>query len=171
MTFLILTPYSDDEDEFPIVIAETDDVDAIPQALAAAHAIHGDVFLAERLTFDKSPRSAIPGELTRAIDAWNAMPKGIPVPRIGSNRARFLPPYRRWKKEVGPRDYLLEALVVDVEATPFCWPWIHFGWLFGKKEGTFNSEKLHRGQWKTLGQPKRERTADEIAGFPQQDGV
>jgi hypothetical protein len=120
--------------------------------LAEVRAQHPDAFLAEPLTSNVAAKNAIPGELARAVDAWNAMPKSVTVPRLRGNLSRFVAPYRKWKKEAGQRDYLLEQLVADVAAMPFCWPWIRFAWLFGKKAGELNSEKLRteaaRGGWK-----------------------
>lgn len=121
------------------------------EALVATRREHPDAFLSEPLTGNPA-KGALPGELARAIEAWNAMPQSVTAPRLRGNLTRLVAPYRKWKEAAGDRDYLLEQLVADVEATPFCWGWIRFPWLFGKKNGELNSEKLHgevaRGGWR-----------------------
>lgn len=108
--------------------------------------------LAETLIPFADPRTAIPGELDRAIDAWNAMTarvkKKVPgAQHIASveKRARYVKPYRKWRDAIGERFYMLEELPVAVEEQPFLWQTITFGWLFGKKRetGEFHSDKVH----------------------------
>lgn len=151
MTFLILYPL----DDLGALIYKAS---ILPESCSPAQASkvlaayresdQPSAFLAETLIVKEQAKGALPGELARAIEAWNAMPKEVTVPRLRGNLSRLVAPYRRWKKEAGERDYLLEQLVADVAATPFCWPWIRFPWLFGKKNGELNSEKLRSGQWK-----------------------
>lgn len=144
MTFLILYPINDG------VYAGMSVTNAnLDEGLARITREHPEAFVAEQLTGAAAEKSGgVPGELARAIEAWNAMPNEVTVPRLRGNLSRFNGPYRKWKREAGARNYLLEQLVADVIATPFCWPWIRFSWLFGKKNGELNSEKLRSGQWK-----------------------
>jgi hypothetical protein len=102
------------------------------------------VGLAEILSASADPRTAIPGELDRAIDAWNLMTHRIKahVSKV-TNRDRLVKPFRKWKCEIGQRTYMLEQLMPDIEAQPFIWQTITFGWLFRAKSGEFNSDKLH----------------------------
>lgn len=114
--------------------------------LVAIRKAFGDgLLIAEPITSDfDTMKSAIPGELDRAIDAWNAMTARINV-HIDKvqNRARLVAPFRKWKKAIGRREYLLEQLIADVEAQPYIWPTIRFPWLFRIKDGDFNSDKVH----------------------------
>lgn len=171
MTFLILYPL-DGEGTYAGIKVEPR---AAGVMLSTTRAEHPDAFLAEPLT-GRCEKHSIPGELARAIEAWNAMPKEVTVPRLRGNLTRLVAPYRRWKKEAGQRDYLLEQLVADVEATPFCWPWIRFPWLFGKKNGELNSEKLRSGQWKNQAAPGAmtqadyARLADRVAKWRDRTG-
>lgn len=140
MTFLILAGTA--------VVGSTDDTNQALGLLAeASAACPGNVSLAEVLIPAADPRTAIPGELDRAIDAWNLMTKrlmGVKA-RIDKveNRERLVKPYRKWKCEIGQRAYMLEQLMPDIEAQPFIWRTITFGWLFRAKSGEFNSDKLH----------------------------
>jgi len=114
-------------------------------SLSAAQRDYPDAFLAEIMIPSFVGRgAAIPGELDRAIDAWNAMTErvNIHIDKV-QNRARLVAPYRKWKKAIGKRDYLLEQLIADVEVQPYIWPTIRFPWLFRVKDGDFNSDKIH----------------------------
>lgn len=105
---------------------------------------YADAYLAEVLIPGADPRTAIPGELDRAIDEWNAMTEriNIHIDKV-QNRSRLVAPFRNWKKKLGQRGYLLEQLIPDVEAQPYIWPTIRFPWLFKVKDGDFNSDKIH----------------------------
>lgn len=90
----------------------------------------------------------IPPELDRAVEAWNRMCERLPVKLAKvKSAARYLPSYRRWKRENRERNYLLEKLVDDVQRQSWTHAWIEFGWLFGKKQGTPNAEKLRNGKF------------------------
>jgi hypothetical protein len=109
----------------------------------------GDVILAEVMLDSRDcAATKIPAELARAIGAWNAMCDRLPVklPKVKA-ASQFLSPYRRWKRENPGRSYLLEKLVEDVSRQSWCHSWITFGWLFGKKNGEPNSEKLRNGKF------------------------
>jgi hypothetical protein len=151
------------------ILLQTDEpTHALVSLRAARDDGHPGAFLAEVVIPASDGKLPIPGELDRAITEWNALTKRVHLRAI-RNRSLYVAPYRAWIKKAGQRDYLLENLVADVEQTRFVWPWIHFGWFFGKDNGMLNSEKLHGGQWKALqpiGAKQRQPTADEIAGFP-----
>lgn len=128
------------------VTATTDDPIRAMRSLEAARLEFPNAFLAETVIPGADPRTAIPGELDRAIDEWNAMTARINV-HIDKvkTRTQYVVPFRRWKKAAGRRDYMLEQLIVDVEAQPYIWPTIRFGWLLRSlrtKDGELNSEKI-----------------------------
>jgi len=140
--FLILTRATPNTEA--IVLMETTDS---AEALASLQSLLSDyphAFLAETVTTAGLANGPIPGELDRAIDAWNAMTArvNVHIDKV-QNRARLVAPYRKWKKAIGKRDYLLEQLIADVEAQPYIWPTIRFPWLFRVKDGDFNSDKIH----------------------------
>lgn len=110
---------------------------------ALKHLAQPDNFLAETIVSGADPRTAIPGELDRAITAWNEMTGrvNIHIDKV-KNRARLVAPYRKWKKAIGRRDYLLEQLIPAVEAQPYIWTTIRFPWLL-RVGADFNSDKIH----------------------------
>lgn len=123
--------------------------------LVAIRKTFGDgLLISEEITRDfDAIKSTIPGELNRAIDAWNAMTTrvNIHIDKV-EERERFILPFRKWKKKLGKRSYLLESLAADVEAQPYLWPTIRFGWLLRTTGVEFNSEKVHaRAYAKTNG--------------------
>lgn len=110
---------------------------------ALKHLAQPDNFLAETIVSGADPRTAIPGELDRAITAWNEMTDrvNIHIDKV-KNRARLVAPYRKWRKAIGRRDYLLEQLIPAVEAQPYIWTTIRFPWLL-RVGADFNSDKIH----------------------------
>jgi hypothetical protein len=106
-----------------------------------------DIVVTEQLFEAAELASAVPPELARAAAAWNEL-AGRTTPRLPTVRSglhNYVSPYRRWKKRNVSRSYLLEELIARIERESWTWPWIQFGWLFGSKDGTLNSEKLMSG--------------------------
>lgn len=134
------------------VLAHTDDpYEAI--RMSADHAMNNPddlVTFAEIVVPFADPRTAIPGELDRAIDEWNAMTnrvkkKGFHINRIEKRGPVLIKAYRKWRDAIGSRPYLLEQLPTAVEEQSFLWPTVTFGWLFSvdRQTGEFRSDKVH----------------------------
>jgi len=158
--FLILTRIKNEEGGADVLL-EVEELRNVVSALDLFREDYPDAFLAEVLTHGHDPSTAIPGELDRAIDAWNAMAKriNVHVDKV-AERSRFVAPYRKWKKAAGKRDYFLEHLIADVEAQPYLWPTIRFGWLLRStrtKDGELNSEKVHARAFGKTGNGKSEQ--------------
>lgn len=132
------------------VTSQTDDPAEALEFLAATRERQPEAYLTEVLVPGADPRTAIPGELDRAIDAWNLLCNRVHFPKI-RNRAYWIKYYRKWTKEAAGRDYFLDQVVAMVEATRFCWPWIKFGKMMGHtKDGDLHSEMLMGEQWKHM---------------------
>jgi hypothetical protein len=107
-------------------------------------------FLVETVIPPPDGKLAIPGELDRAIMEWNLMVARVEKKRSHINKVVkcgpvLLKAFMKWREKLGSRAYLLESLPADVEAQPFLWPTVSFGWLFGvnKATGEFHSDKVH----------------------------
>lgn len=99
---------------------------------------------------------ATPPELARAVDAWNSMCDRVAakIPRV-RKAEQYIAPYRRWKREVSGRTFLLEDVVAAAEKAQWTHGWVNFGWLLGKKDGTFNCEKVLNDQTKNRDRGRR----------------
>lgn len=128
-----------------VVMFDTNDQPLAMTQFSAVRVGHPHAYLAEILIASNEPvaKLPIPGELDRAITAWNEMTDrvNIHIDKV-KNRARLVPPYRKWKKAIGRREYLLEQLIPDVEAQPYIWTTIRFPWLL-RVGADFNSDKIH----------------------------
>lgn len=102
----------------------------------------------------------MPAELSRAIEAWNAMCGRVTatLPRVKRGE-QYIGTYRGWKRKNNARTYVLEAVVAAAERAVWTHEWIQFGWLLGKKDGTFNCEKLLHDQSPERGRGRRARGA------------
>ncbi len=133
-----------------IVVAKCGAVDQLADALREARQANPGVSLevVETLFTSSNPKEfptpkLIPPELARAVEAWNAMCGRVraKLPRV-MKPAQYVAPYRRWKRENAGRTYLLEDVVAAAETAIWSHEWIDMGYLFGKKNGTHNSDKL-----------------------------
>ncbi len=136
------------------VIKETiDPVDALQWLKAAS--VEYEACIAEVIIPSADPRTAIPGELDRAITEWNERIVGklkFAKPMIRA-RSHFVDPFRKWKKNLGKRDYFLWQLIDDIlAANEFTQAWMRFGLLFVKKDGEYHSDLLRAGHYRD---PKR----------------
>lgn len=121
--------------------------------LAAIRKEFGDgLLIAEEITMDFERNCpAIPGELDRAIDEWNARIVGKLKFAKKEIRARghYVKPFRKWKRELGTRDYFLWQLIDDLlTATDFTKAWMRFGLFFAKKDGEYHSDLFRAGHYR-----------------------
>lgn len=147
-------PFASTQPETFIIGRASTAAEASERAKTLSEALGEPVEITETLTFYHHTTShgttvakAIPPELERAIEAWNSVadrttPK---LPRVRA-AANYVAAYRRWKKRAIGRTFLLEELVSKIErVNPDWFQWLNFGWLFGQKDGTLNSDKIMHG--------------------------
>jgi len=138
--------------------------------LVAIRKEFGDgLMISEQITCDfDAMKSAIPGELDRAIDAWNDRIVGklkFAKKRITA-RSHYVDAFRKWKKGLGKRDYFLWQLVDDLlAANDFTQAWMRFGLFFAKKNGEYHSDLFRAGQYRDPSrrppEPERREWTDE----------